>query len=115
MSQTSRRDGSTGYTHVPRATNSFRMSFCGVVTTLFQATPCFSATTRNIAWMKAAIELMVNEIDTRSAVPAPEAPALSGGEQARLPTPPPPPPPPRASGLAAPRLVVPFAHLATRQ
>ncbi len=62
------------------------MSFWGVVTTRSQATPCFSATTRNIAWMKAAMELIVNEMETRSAAMPSKASSMSSRESTAIPT-----------------------------
>jgi hypothetical protein len=62
------------------------MSFWGVVTTRSQATPCFSATTRNIAWMNAAIELIVNEMETPSAAMPSNASSMSRSESTAMPT-----------------------------
>ena len=62
------------------------MSFCGVVTTRSHPIPCFSATTRNIAWMNAAIELIVNEMDTRSAAIPSKASSMSRSESTAIPT-----------------------------
>ena len=48
-SATSRIDGFTGKIQVPRATYSFRMSFCMVPVSFSRGTPCLSATARYIA------------------------------------------------------------------
>ncbi|MNF18497.1 hypothetical protein D3C80_2226080 [compost metagenome] len=45
----SRIDGRTGKIQVPRATYSFRMSFCMVPVSLLRGTPCLSATARYMA------------------------------------------------------------------
>jgi len=52
--------------YVPRAMNSFRMSFWTVPWSLLRPTPCSSPTTTYIASSTAAVALMVMDVDTRS-------------------------------------------------
>ena len=52
--------------YVPRAMNSFRMSFCSVPWSVARDTPCSSPTTTYIASSTAAVALMVIDVETRS-------------------------------------------------
>ena len=61
VSPTSRIDGCTGKTQVPRPMNSFRMSFCAVPRRRFRSKPRFSAIARYIAIRIAAAPLIVSD------------------------------------------------------
>ncbi len=61
VSPTSRIEGWTGNTQVPRPTNSFRMSFCAVPRRRLRSKPRFSAIARYIAIRIAAAPLIVSE------------------------------------------------------
>src|SRR5438128_1887560 len=52
--------------YVPRAMNSFRMSFCSVPSSRRRSTPCSSPTTTYIASRIGAVALMVIEVETLS-------------------------------------------------
>ena len=52
--------------YVPRAMNSFRMSFCTVPWSLVRGIPCSSPTATYIARRIGAVALMVIEVETRS-------------------------------------------------
>ena len=62
MSVMSRIDGRGGKMYSFCAMNSFRMSFWIVPESVFQSAPCFSATTRYIAKIIGAGELIVIDV-----------------------------------------------------
>ncbi len=62
VSAISRMEGLGGKIQVPRATYSFRMSFCTVPRRASGGAPCFFPTRTYMARMMAAVELMVKEV-----------------------------------------------------
>jgi hypothetical protein len=66
VSPTSRIDGATGKTQVPRPMYSFRMSFCAVPRSRLTSKPRFSAIARYIAIRHAAAPLIVSDTVIRS-------------------------------------------------
>ena len=86
MSVISRMDGAGGKMYVPRATYSFRMSFCTVPRSFRMSAPCFLATAMYIASRMPAGALMVIEVETCSSGMSLNSVSMSSSEEIETPT-----------------------------
>ena len=72
--------------YVPRATYSFKMSFCTVPESRFRFAPCRFATATYSASKIAAVELIVIEVETRSSGMPSNSVCMSSSESMATPT-----------------------------
>ena len=72
--------------NVPRATYSFRTSFCAVPETFSRGTPCLSATATYIATRIGAGALIVIDVETRSSGMPSNTVSMSASESIATPT-----------------------------